>query len=157
NSAARTPRTPHQRSRQNSAQLWPDPGRTARPGTAIPARGNRARPDTSPPAPASSRLEARWGASPPANRGSPQLHETLIQPRLPVTPRRDRGIDPGPPRRAEQPRRDPLLKPLLQSGRAKMHDGAAQSRDVETLDRRGNSDGARRDLRMQRRERNMRL
>ena len=27
----------------------------------------------------------------------PQLHEDLIQPRLPIIPRRDRGIDPGHP------------------------------------------------------------
>src|SRR6516165_173606 len=38
-----------------------------------------------------------------------------------------------------------------------MHYGAAQSRDVETLGRRGDGDGARGDLRMQRRERNMRV
>jgi hypothetical protein len=38
-----------------------------------------------------------------------------------------------------------------------MHDGAAQSRDVETLGRRGDGDGARRDLRMQRREWDMRV
>ena len=114
--------------------------------------------DMSPPVPASSRPEARRRASPPANRGSPATaRESHPSSRLPFIPRRHRGIDPGDPRRAEQPRRDALLKPLLQSGRAKMHDGAAQSRDVETLGRRGDGDGARRDLRMQRCEWNMRV
>src|ERR1700681_2075882 len=36
-----------------------------------------------------------------------------------------------------------------------MHDGTTQSGDVETLGRRGDGDSARRDLRMQRCERNM--
>ena len=116
--------------RRNSARPWPDPGRTARPGTAVPAPGNRARPDTSPPAPASSRPEARRRASCASQsrfaRNCARISSSHGCPSSQAATVASTPVTPGEPSNRDGMR---LRKPLLQRGRAKMHDGAAQRRE----------------------------
>ena len=110
------PSNPRQRSRRNSAQPWPDPGELSG------LTRQFQRPAIEPGQICRLRHPHRHArnvaaSAPPANRGSPVIARESHPATAAVIPRCYRGINPGHPRRAKQPRRMRFSNLSLEPGR----------------------------------------